>query len=313
MKKLLSATIAAILCMFLCFPVALSAMAASLAKVTFNDVAARKGEYIEIIVSLSDCQEIKSMAVVPLYDSERLEYISGEWLIGNALLIDWNQPEQNGVILYSSETDVNGDIAKFVFKLTDNDSWEDIDFSCKVVLKNGNSTIEVEVETVKIYITCDHECGDEVYTKNSTCTEEGYTFKLCSVCNREIKLTDIEKIAHTASDWIVDKEATLDEEGLQHKECTVCKKVIEEQIIPHLGQCNHVLGEDVFVKDPTYSESGYVYRICRICGEDVKLFDLDSLGMKPWLVAVIAVGTGVVAGFIVFLVCYFVLLKRKKS
>ena len=310
-KKLLGAIIALILYLCLCFPVALSARAASLAKVTFNDVAARKGDTIEIIVSLSGCQAIKSMAVVPLYNSERLEYKSGAWLIGNALLSDWDQEKQNGVILYSSETDVNGDIAKFVFQLADHDSWEDIDFSCKVVLKNGNNTIDVEVDTLKIFIICDHKWKDEVLTKNATCAEEGYTYKLCSICKREDKLTAIERIPHTESDWIIDKEATAEEEGLRHKECLICNAMLEDGIIPRLGLCNHVWGEEVFVKEPTRSESGSVYKTCQICGESLKLFDLERLGMKPWLVAVIAAGTGVGVG-IVFMICFLVVLKRRK-
>lgn len=277
MKKLLIATFAVIISMFLCFPVALSARAASLAKVTFNDAASRKGESIEIIVNLSGCQKIKSMAVVPLYDSGRLEYISGEWLIGGALLSDWDQDEQNGVILYSSETDVNGDIAKFVFQLTNNDSWDDIDFSCKVVIKNGNSTIGVEVDSLKISIICDHEWNDEILTKNSTCTEEGYTYKLCSICKRENRLTDIEKIAHNASDWIIDKESTINEEGLKYKECTVCKEVIAEVVIPQLGQCNHIFGDEVFIQEATCSESGMVYNICEICDNKNVLIEIEKL------------------------------------
>jgi len=310
MRKLCNATIAIIIFMLLCFPVALSANAASIATVTFNDVASRKGDCVEIIVSLSDCQKIKSMAVVPLYDSGRLEYISGEWLIGGALLSDWDQKEQNGVILYSSETNVNCDIVKFVFKLTDNDSWDDIDFSCKVVLKNGSSTIGVKVNPLKISVICDHKWNDEIHTKNATCTEEGYTYSLCSICNRENKLTDIEKLAHITSDWIIDKESTICEEGVRHKECIVCKEIIEEEVIPCLGQCNHIWSEEVFVLEATCSESGMVFRTCQICGEHLKLFDLEKLGLKPWLVAITAVGAGVGVGIFVFLICLF--LKRKR-
>ena len=134
---------------------------------------------------------------------------------------------------------MNGDIAKFIFKLTDNDSWDDIDFSCKVVLKNSNGTVDVDVKPLKIFIICDHHWDDEIHTKNSTCTEEGYTYNLCYICNRENKLTYMEKIAHKVSDWIIDKESTLNEEGLRHKECIVCKEVIAEEVIPPLGQCNH--------------------------------------------------------------------------
>ena len=312
MKKFLEVTITAIL-IFFCSFVAANASESKVAKVTFNEVSARKGDIIEIIVNLSNCEEIKSMAVVPLYDSERLEYVHGEWLIGNAILSDWNQEEQNGVILYSTETDLNGEIAKFEFRVMDNPSWDDIDFSCKVILKKGNITIDADVDALKIYIICTHDLDTKIYTKNPTCFEKGYTYKLCKICNREEKISEIDKIPHDVSDWIIDKESTINAEGLQHKECMVCKRIIIEEIIPKLGQCNHIWSEEVLINEPTNSNSGMVYRTCQVCGETLKLFDISKRGIQPGIVAVISISTGVGTGLIVFLVIFLVLKFRKRE
>lgn len=313
MKKILSAAIVVIIAITLGFNGVISASAATSAKATFNDVAARKGDTIEIIVTLSNCPQIKSMAVDPIYDTERLEYISGSWLIGNAILSDWNQKEQNGVILFSSETDVNGDIAKFVLKLTNNESWEDINFSCNVVLKNGDNTIDIEVEALNIFIICDHEWSNEIYTKNATCIKEGYTYKLCAICKREDKLKDIAKIPHTASDWIIDKESTINEEGSRHKQCVICGEMLEEETIPVLGQCNHVWSEELFINKPTRSQPGTVYRKCQICGDQFVIFNLDKLGAEPWLVAVISIGASIGGGLIALLIIMIVRIKRRRK
>lgn len=312
MKKLLNIVIVVALYILLFLPIRGTTMASSLAKVTFSDVIAYKGNEIEIIVMLSNCQEIKSMAVVPLYDSDRLEYISGAWLLKDALMSDWNQDEQNGVILYSSETNVNGEIAKFVLRVTDNASWDDIDFSCKVVLKNGNNSIDVEVEKMQISIACNHEWDCEVHKKNSTCFSDGYTYRICTICNRENELSKIEKTAHTISDWIIDQESTLNEEGVRHKECIICHEVIEEDTIPVIGQCHHIWGEELFVKNSTYSEFGMIYKSCEICGENLNIIELEKLGMKPWCVAIISISTGVATGLIAFLITTIVFTKRKK-
>lgn len=313
MKKWIT-ILASAVCILLYFTTfSVTATAASLTKVTFNDVVARKGETVEIVVSISDCQAFKSMAVVPLYDSERLEYISGEWLIDGALLSDWSQEEQNGVILYSSETIINGEIAKFVFKVADDSSWDDIDFSCKVVLKNGNSEIDVDVAPLKIFILCDHVWDSEMHTVDSTCAQEGYIYRNCTICNREDVITVIEKAAHTESDWMIDRVATLHETGSRHKECLVCREILEQETIPLLGQCNHIWGEEVFVDKATIVKSGMVYKNCQICGEKLKLYDLDVQGVKLIFVILASIGSAIVAGVAIWIICTRTFLRRKKN
>ncbi|MGN0812629.1 MAG: cohesin domain-containing protein [Candidatus Coproplasma sp.] len=275
MKKLLF-VLAAVTLTFFSLSVTLPAMATSSARISFNDVAAYKGETVEITLCLSDCPKIKSMAVVPLYDLEKLEYIDGEWLIGGALLSDWNNQEQNGVILYSSETDLNGDIAKFTFKIIENESWEDIDFSCKVVIKNGTEQVDVEVDNHKIEIICDHDWSSTVFTENPTCVQPGSTYKVCSICNRKDIITTIEKLPHTLSDWIIDKEPTINEQGKRHKECTVCNNIIVEEDIPVLGQCDHIWGDEIFEQQATCTENGMIYKVCTICSEKYILYEFDK-------------------------------------
>jgi len=286
MKKILVLAVVAAICFTCCFAVTAFAEETSSAKVTFNDIAARKGDVITITVTLSDCSKIKSMAVVPLYDPSRMEYINGNWLIGGGVFTDWDQEEQNGVIMYSSETDVNGAIAEFVFKLKDNESWQDIDFSCKVVLKNGNAQLDVTVDTLAIYLICDHIWNETVHTNEPTCMQEGYTYNLCEICDREKKLTFIEKSGHAPSEWIVDVAPTIFKEGHRHKECLVCGEIMEERAIPVLETCKHILEDEVYIKESTCSDVGMTYKICQLCGERIKISEIASIAHTngDWIV-----------------------------
>ena len=59
-------------------------------------------------------------------------------------------------------------------------------------------------------------------TKESTCTEEGYTESICENCG-DVKRTVLEKAAH---DYIeVRTEPTCTRTGLSERKCSVCGRV----------------------------------------------------------------------------------------
>lgn len=236
MKKRNTLILALIALLFACCMSSIVTASAdsSVALVTHSSNSARKGDVIEVTVTLSGSPLARSMALVPIYDTDQLEFVSGEWLIFGALLSDWSTTDKNGVILYSSEKDLNGPIAKYTFRVKDSDFWDDIVVSSRVIIKNLNDDLNVIVHSGTVNLICDHIWGDKVYTRNSTCVEKGYTYHLCDICGEQQKLTEIAKIQHDASDWIVNKEPTGTEPGEKHIECTRCGEILEVESIPSL-------------------------------------------------------------------------------
>ncbi len=233
MKKLLK--FACVVCFVsLCiFLTTLFAQAAT-PTVSFSYTAAGKGQNITVTVIISDCPKVKSLGVRPIYDAEKLEYIDGEWLIGDALLSDWSHTDQTGVAAYSSEKDLNGNIAKFIFRIKDSSSWDDIPFSCDVVLKNADGNVDLHTTATSIPIVCYHIWDTEELTKYSTCTQNGYTYFACTICGGENRQTEFDRLPHTPSDWIVDKEVSKHENGERHKKCTACNTILETETIPQI-------------------------------------------------------------------------------
>lgn len=70
---------------------------------------------------------------------------------------------------------------------------------------------------------CDHEPGNWIVEKASTCTTEGSRHKICSLCQQKVEEEVIPTVDHVPGSWIVDKRATCSTEGVQHQECTQCK------------------------------------------------------------------------------------------
>ncbi len=81
--------------------------------------------------------------------------------------------------------------------------------------------------------------ADHTYVESKvepTCTEKGYTQKVCSICNDTQIVADSEVDAkgHTEGEWVVDKEPTTEYSGMKHQECSVCKASLATEILPKL-------------------------------------------------------------------------------
>lgn len=81
-----------------------------------------------------------------------------------------------------------------------------------------------------------HEYKDTV--KKPTCTEDGYTEHVCTVCGNSFKDTIVKATGHKESRWIVDRKATNEVDGKRHKECTVCGEVLCNEIISVLNSAS---------------------------------------------------------------------------
>ena len=198
--------------------------------VTFDCVISNDSKVLEVTIILSNCPKVKAIGIKPIYDSEKLEYVSGEWLIESALISDWG--EDSSVLAYSSEKNVNTEIAKYLFRIKDfSSSDEDVAFSAKVSLKSNSG--DIMIGTIQ---KCSHLWSTERHIKAPNCYENGYEYFSCIICGSENKIanTETSKLEHVPSDWIVDKQATQQEIGKKHKKCTVCHTVLETETIPTL-------------------------------------------------------------------------------
>ena len=77
---------------------------------------------------------------------------------------------------------------------------------------------------------------DKSKSKAATCTEDGYTYYVCSVCN-ETKTETIKATGHKFGDWKVTKEATTTSEGQKERICSICGEK-ETQTIAKLTDNN---------------------------------------------------------------------------
>lgn len=89
----------------------------------------------------------------------------------------------------------------------------------KTVSASGSLDITVE-KTEKP--THEHKwVEDKAKSKAATCTEHGYTYYVCSVCN-ETKTETIKATGHKFGDWKITKEATTTSEGQKERTCSIC-------------------------------------------------------------------------------------------
>ena len=89
----------------------------------------------------------------------------------------------------------------------------------KTVSASGSLDITVEKSEEP---THEHKwVEDKSKSKAATCTEDGYTYYVCSVCN-ETKTETIKATGHKFGDWKITKEATTTSEGSKERTCSIC-------------------------------------------------------------------------------------------
>ena len=106
----------------------------------------------------------------------------------------------------------------------------------------------------------------------STCSENGYTQKLCLDCGDEHLYNFKPKGNHTGDVWRVSKEPTCQIPGSEEKICTTCNKVVDSRPIAKLG---HVEGKWTITKNPTCKDTGMEKLFCSSCGIDLETRTLE--------------------------------------
>lgn len=300
MRKILSLLISLVLVVSL----SISAFAAGSAKVDSKVSATviKLGDKITVTVSLSDCAPFKSMALTPNYDKNVFELVSGEWLLTDAVLTDFNGT--SGAVAYSSAVEKSGNIFKYVLKAKDNATLKNTTIKTDAVIKNGDTTVTSTATAVTVKVICknhsfgawskaddnnhkrvcsacdyvettSHAWDNGKITKSPTCKEAGTKVFTCSICNT----TKTESIAktneHKFGDYSITKAPTCTTEGVKTRTCSVCGKS-ETAKVDALG---HKMDKWSQTKAPTCEDKGSEERKCSACSH-VESRSIAALGHK---------------------------------
>ena len=149
MKKLISiiACLALLLSLTLCISATLSPTVSC--KASADKV--KIGETVTITVTLADTQKVKSLAITPEYDETAFELVSGEWLIKDALLSDFNGTD--AVAVYAEDTHCNTDLFKFVLRVKSVPVFADAKISVKTKFQNGDFSGDIEHNIIGCSVT----------------------------------------------------------------------------------------------------------------------------------------------------------------
>ncbi len=118
--------------------------------------------------------------------------------------------------------------------------------------------------------------GDVEPTNDSTCTEIGSGYRVCTACKEKVTVT-IPRKPHEYSNWTTKKAPTCSSTGIEKRVCSVCGNE-ENRPITYKDPGNHSnLGDLEIDYDSTCTEEGKGYRVCRACGEKVTV----TISTKP--------------------------------
>ena len=133
------------------------------------------GDEIVFTLVIENCDPIKSLSVVPVFDSNIFEIVSAEWLLEDAMIQDIEEGTYKSVSVWSDYVDVNRAVYRVVLRAKDFAAYTGVGFSLKVEDEEG--VVTVVPKTVSI-VECPHtqttvELIDDTYHAR-VCTHCGY-------------------------------------------------------------------------------------------------------------------------------------------
>ena len=105
---------------------------------------------------------------------------------------------------------------------------------------------------------CAHRFGEWQVTVAATCTKDGVSRRICSICGA-VEEKSVPATGHKFGEWTTTKEPTCTETGTEKRTCSVCDKV-ETRVIAALG---HTPGTEVSV------DKEYHWNTCEVCHQPV--------------------------------------------
>lgn len=105
---------------------------------------------------------------------------------------------------------------------------------------------------------CAHRFGEWQVTVAATCTKDGVSRRICSICGA-VEEKSVPATGHKFGEWTTTKKPTCTETGTEKRTCSVCSKE-ETRVIAALG---HTPGTEVSVDKNDH------WNICEVCHQPV--------------------------------------------
>ena len=100
-----------------------------------------------------------------------------------------------------------------------------------------------------------------------TCTEDGYTKYVCSLCKDSYSEDGDVAVGHTFGEWIFTKQPTATEKGEMYRQCSVCSIKETKAVDPH----EHTMADGA-AQTPTCTVDGWnSYEYCTQCEYSTKV------------------------------------------
>lgn len=128
------------------------------------------GDIITVTVSLRDCEKVKTMGITPVYDKNYFDLVSAKWTVKGSLIDDFDEKNGNGVILFASSKDCNGEIFKFELKAKDGIASGQYKLSARMVIKDGNNK-DVKCSSPEITLTVDKNTQSPSQSESADVTQ----------------------------------------------------------------------------------------------------------------------------------------------
>lgn len=304
MKELLRRSSVLFLILVTVGALAISAFAAGTPTATLTSKgSAAAGEEIAVTVNINDAQDIRGIAITVVYDEMQYTLVSGEFLV-SGVLQDFDVAKKDGVIAFSSATDINGGVLNLTFKVADNALPGRFPVRCDIVINDDNGSVEISA-TTEILATCKHSFTKKIVDNKylcskATCAQKAKYYYACEHCLEKGSSTfeSGEKTAHTfdqknTADKYAKAKETCTSKGTYYYSCVCGEKgqqTFETTATPshkfssalksdknsHWSECSrcgekkdtadHVWNNGEITKQPTEDTEGEKTFTCTACG-----------------------------------------------
>ena len=141
--------------------------------------ALKPGESVEIYVYLESAEEFTSIGLTPMYDTNKLEIISGYWSMSGAVLSDFNGVD--AVAAFSSPVKKSGNVFSFTLMAKSDIALGELTIGVSAVAMNGNNSVDIySAGGVMVDVICvSHNLGQWKQTIAPTVTEQGEEIAQC--------------------------------------------------------------------------------------------------------------------------------------
>lgn len=264
MKKVFLVTFSTLI---LIFALSITASAATpTASLSATSTTVSANNTVTIKVNISNCSST-SLGMIPNYDSNIFDLVSGEILVSGAVLSDFS--DGCAVVAYSSPQNFNGAVFQFVLKVKSGIQPGSYTINCEVSAEGYSVTNP----TVTLSVPCtNHQWDEWSQTKAPSCGVKGVETHTCSVCGAT-ETRNIAALEHNWSSWSQTTAPGCETKGVESRTCSLCKKNETRNI----AATGHSYGAWQQTKAPGCEEKGTETRTCSTCGNKENR-DIAALG-----------------------------------